>query len=357
MSQNTLKTKRQKFSISQYSYVLIFLALFILYYIVNHGLKWTGITNILRHSGVVGVISLGMGIIIITGEIDLSVGAILACVASFGCVFFNVMNNAGLPVAVIFLLTVLFCLVSGTLLGLFNGILIGRVKLPAFIVTLATQLIYRSVCQYASRALDKTLTGASANSYSMIRAQVESGINARDAMYNFGNSKIPGVEIPTVGLIFLLAAVILVYVTTSTKYGKRLFAIGSNTKAAHMAGINVEWTKVSVFTITGFLCGLSAVMWLCLQGGVDPATTGATNEMFAIAAVVLGGIAMSGGKGRLVGVIFGALSYTVIDKIITALNVDSLINNAIKGLILLVAIVIQTCGPALKTRSKKKKAE
>lgn len=222
MSQNTLKTKRQKFSISQYSYVLIFLALFILYYIVNHGLKWTGITNILRHSAVVGVISLGMGIIIITGEIDLSVGAILACVASFGCVLFNVMNNAGLPVAVIFLLTVLFCLVSGTLLGLFNGILIGRVKLPAFIVTLATQLIYRSVCQYASRALDKTLTGASANSYSMIRAQVESGINARDAMYNFGNSKIPGVEIPTVGLIFLLAAVILVYVTTSTKYGKRM---------------------------------------------------------------------------------------------------------------------------------------
>ena len=125
MSQNTLKTKRQKFSISQYSYVLIFLALFILYYIVSHGLKWTGITNILRHSAVVGVISLGMGIIIITGEIDLSVGAILACVASFGCVFFNVMNNAGLPVAVIFLLTVLFCLVSGTLLGLFNGILIG----------------------------------------------------------------------------------------------------------------------------------------------------------------------------------------------------------------------------------------
>mgnify|MGYP000404515450 CR=1 FL=1 len=105
MSQNTLKTKRQKFSISQYSYVLIFLALFILYYIVNHGLKWTGITNILRHSAVVGVISLGMGIIIITGEIDLSVGAILACVASFGCVLFNVMNNAGLPVAVIFLLT------------------------------------------------------------------------------------------------------------------------------------------------------------------------------------------------------------------------------------------------------------
>ena len=354
MSQNTVQKHRQKLSLAQYSYVIIFIVLFIAYYLISGQLKWTGITNILRHSAVVGVISLGMGLIIITGEIDLSVGAILGCIASFGCVIFNVMNNAGLPVWLIFTLTILFCLAGGTLLGFFNGFLIGRVQLPAFIVTLATQLIFRSACQYASRALPKELTGASANSYSMVKAQVESGMNARDAMYTFGNSKIPGIEIPVVGLIFIAAALILVYVTTSTKYGKRLFAIGSNTKAAHMAGINVEWNKVSVFTITGLLCGLGAAMWLCLQGNVDPATTGVTNEMFAIAAVVLGGISMSGGKGRLAGVIFGALSYTIIDKIIAALNVDSLINNAIKGAILLIAIVIQVLGPQLKGEPNKK---
>ncbi|HHU54021.1 MAG TPA: ABC transporter permease [Clostridiaceae bacterium] len=352
MTQNNLSKKRQKFSVSQYSYVFIFIALFIVYYLVSGSLKWTGVTNILRHSAVVGIISIGMGLIIITGEIDLSVGAILGCVASFGCVFFNVLNTNGLPAWLIFFLTVLFCLVGGTLLGFFNGILVGRVKLPAFIVTLATQLIYRSVSQYASRALSKDLTGASANTYSMVRVEVTSGMCARDAMYAFGNSKIPGVEIPTVGLIFILTAAVLVYVSTSTKYGKRLYAIGSNAKAAHMGGVNVEWNRVSVFTLAGFLCGVAAAMWLCLQGNVDPATTGVTNEMFAIAAVVLGGVAMSGGKGQLVGVIFGALSYTVIDKIITALKVDSLINNTIKGIILLIAIVIQVLGPQFRTKKK-----
>ena len=229
MSQNTVQKHRQKLSLSQYSYVIIFIVLFIAYYLISGQLKWTGITNILRHSAVVGVISLGMGLVIIIGEIDLSVGAILGCIASFGCVIFNVMNNAGMPVWLIFTLTILFCLLGGTLLGFFNGFLIGRVQLPAFIVTLATQLIFRSACQYASRALPKELTGASANSYSMIKAQVESGMNARDAMYTFGNSKIPGIEIPVVGLIFIAVALLLVYVTTSTKYGKRLFAIGSNT--------------------------------------------------------------------------------------------------------------------------------
>lgn len=350
MGQDTVTKKRRNFSISQYSFILIFVVLFIVYYVVSAGqLKWTGVTNILRHSAVVGVISLGMGLVIITGEIDLSVGAILGCVASFGCVVFNVMSSAGLSVGMIFILTILYCLIAGTILGFINGALIGKVGLPAFIVTLATQLIYRSASQYASRMLPRELTGEATNNYAMIR---EAG--AYQPMYDFGNSKIPGIEIPTVGLIFLIIAVILVYVSTSTKYGKRLYAIGSNAKAAHMAGVNVEWVKVSVFTLTGFLCGVSAALWLCMQGKVDPATTGLTNEMFAIAAVVLGGIAMSGGKGQLVGVIFGALSYTVIDKIITALNVDSLINNSIKGAILLITIVIQALGPKITEARKAK---
>ena len=117
MSQNTVQKHRQKLSLAQYSYVIIFIVLFIAYYLISGQLKWTGITNILRHSAVVGVISLGMGLVIIIGEIDLSVGAILGCIASFGCVIFNVMNNAGMPVWLIFTLTILFCLAGGTLLG------------------------------------------------------------------------------------------------------------------------------------------------------------------------------------------------------------------------------------------------
>ena len=347
MGQNTLQKNRRGFSIGQYSYVLIFAALFLGYFIASGGqLKWTGVTNILRHSAVVGLLSLGMGLTIITADIDLSVGAIQCAVASAGCILFNVMNTAQMPVWMIFAITVLFCFVFGTMLGFFSGVLVGKLKLPAFIVTLATQLIYRSLAQYCSRALPAELTGDPSNNYKMVQGA------ARDAMYNFGNAKV--LTLPVCGLIFILVAVLLIYVSTSTKYGKRLFAIGSNAKAAHMAGINVEWTRVSVFTLTGLLCGAGAAMWMCMQGNVDPATTGLNNEMFAIAAVVLGGIAMSGGKGSLVGVIFGALSYTVIDKIIAALNVDSLINNAIKGAILLVAIVIQVLGPQIKRAFKKK---
>lgn len=348
MSQNTLTKRKRNINIGQYSYVLIFAALFIIYYLVSGSLKWTAITNILRHSAVVGLLSFGMGMIIITGDIDLSIGAILGCVACFGCALANTLQLNGIAPAVTILLTVLFCLGAGTLLGFINGLLIGKVKLPAFIVTLATQLIFRSSSQYVCRILPAEIKGISSNSFKMTQGP------AREAMYEFGNGQF--LTLPIVGLIFLAVAIILIYISTSTKYGKRLFAVGSNVKAAHMAGINVEWTRVSVFTLAGLLCGIGATLWLCMQGNVDPATTGVNNEMFGIAATVLGGIAMSGGKGKLVGVIFGTLSYTIIDKIIAALNVDSLINNAIKGLILLVAIVIQILGPQIKNYITAKKA-
>lgn len=351
---NTLVKRKKSLNLGQYSFVLIFVALFLIYFLVNNGnLKWTGVTNILRHSAIVGILSYGMALIIITGDIDLSIGAILGCVSSFGCVIANVMLNKGVSTGVGVLATVAFCLVAGTLCGFINGILVGKAKLPAFIVTLATQLIFRSVAQYSSRILDPVLKGGSANTYRVTNGGI------RDAMYSFGNGQIlkGSLALPITGIIFLIVGALLIYVTTSTKYGKRLYAIGSNTKAAHMAGINVEWIRVSVFTVTGLLCGLGAVLWICQQGGVDPATTGVNNEMFGIAATVLGGIAMSGGKGKMFGVIFGAMSYTIIDKIIAALNVDSLINNSIKGLILLIAIVIQILGPQIKDVVASKKAK
>lgn len=354
---NTLIKRKKNLNLGQYSFVLIFAALFLIYFLVNikdgqSQLKWTGVTNILRHSAIVGLLSYGMALIIITGDIDLSVGAILGCVSSFGCVIANMMLNNGVSTPVGVLVTVAFCLVAGTVLGFLNGLLIGKVKLPAFIVTLATQLIFRSVAQYSSRILDPLLKGGSSNTYRVTNGGI------RDAMYSFGNGQVlkDSLALPITGLIFVVIGIILIYITTSTKYGKRLYAIGSNVKAAHMAGINVEWTRVSVFTVAGLLCGIGSALWICQQGGVDPATTGVNNEMFGIAATVLGGIAMSGGKGKLVGVIFGALSYTLIDKIIAALNVDSLINNSIKGMILLVAIVIQVIGPQIKTYFASKKA-
>ena len=111
---------------------------------------------------------------------------------------------------------------------------------------------------------------------------------------------------------------------------------------------------MAVYVITGILTGLSAFLWLAMNGSVDPATLGKSNEMYAIAAVVIGGISMSGGKGKLLGVLFGAMSYTIIDKIIASLQVDALINDTIKGSILLVAVIIQLVVPMIRSRVKKK---
>ena len=152
----------------------------------------------------------------------------------------------------------------------------------------------------------------------------------------------------------LLVTIIFVYLTTETKYGKQIYAVGSNAKAARMTGIDVDKVKVSVFVIAGALVGLASFVWIAMNASADPATTGSSYEMYAIAAVVLGGISMSGGRGKMLGILFGAMSYTVIDKIIVALKMDSLINDAIKGIILIVVIMIQIVSPRIKEKIQKR---
>ena len=221
-------------------------------------------------------------------------------------------------------------------------------SMPAFIVSLATMLIFRSFAQYFCQKIDKNLLGGGSSVYRMSREMY-----SYDAMFGFGNGKI--LTLPIVGIVLILLTLFFVYISTSTKYGKKIYAVGSNAKAAEMSGINVSAMKISVFTITGILVGIGAFLWISMNASADPATTGNSYEMYAIAAVVLGGISMSGGKGKCIGIFFGALSYTIIDKIIVALKMDSLINDAIKGIILILVIMIQIVGPQLKAKFLVKK--
>lgn len=122
--------------------------------------------------------------------------------------------------------------------------------------------------------------------------------------------------------------------------------------------MTASWTyygkeDVSVFILAGILTWLASFLWVAMNASSDPATTGSSYEMYAIAAVVLGGISMSGGKGKCLGILFGAMSYTIIDKIIVALKMDSLINDAIKGIILILVIVVQIIGPNQGKADKK----
>ena len=320
--------------IGNYSFILIWACILVAYLIINWGATTiNGVMNILRHSAVVGIMSFGMGLVIITSGIDLSVGSMLSLIGGVSVVVFNSTNSIFITLAT--------ALAAGAALGFFNGLLIGKVKMPPFIVTLATMLIYRSLAQYYLRTLKLSI-------YNM-----DGGLSRYEPFYDFGQFKVAGI-LPMAGVILILITAIMVFLSTSTKFGKSVYAIGSNEKAARLAGINVEWTQVAVYTITGLLCGVSAFMWLAMNGSVDPATIGKSNEMYAIAAVVIGGISMAGGKGKLLGVLFGAMSYTIIDKIISSLGLDALINDTIKGSILLVAVFVQIVIPAIRKKMIKK---
>ena len=206
-------------------------------------------------------------------------------------------------------------------------------------MTLSTMLIYRSIAQYYLRTMGLSI-------YNM-----EGTLSTYEAIYGFGQAKV--LTVPVVGIVFILITAVMVYVSTMTKFGKQVYAVGSNEKAAHLAGINVTVTRVMVFVITGILAGVASFLLLAMNGSVDPATVGKSYEMYAIAAVVIGGISMSGGKGKLLGVLFGAMSYTIIDKIIASLGLDALINDTIKGSILLVAVLIQMVVPVIRGKLKK----
>ena len=338
MTQQTHSFDRQKQPLTKvlgnYSFILIFLAILAVYLIINAGATtWSGVMNILRHSTVVGIMAFGMGLAIITGGLDQNVGSMISLTGGMSVVLFNPTNSPQL--------TLLFALVFVLFLGSVNGILIGKVKMPPFIVTLATMMIYRSLAQYYLRAVERK------SIYNM-----DGTLSQYQGFYDYGQSKLFAL-IPMVGIILILVTVIMVFIATSTKYGRTIYAVGSNERAALLAGISVDWVRVSVYAITGVLCGLAAFIWLAMNGAVDPATLGRSNEMYAIAAVVIGGVSMSGGKGKLLGILFGAMSYNIIDKIIAAMRFDALINDTIKGLILLLAVLIQILIPALRCRFKK----
>jgi ribose transport system permease protein len=305
----------------KYNYILIFLAIFIVFLIINgEATSLTSIMNIPLHSTVIGIIGLGMGLIILTGDIDLSVGSSLALTGGLGVMIFNMTNNVWIVLA--------FCLGFGVLLSLFNGVLVGLVKMPAFIVTLATMLMFRSISQ----------TVMNNNGWTIY--QLDANLSEWQTLYQVGNVRIADV-VPWMVVILLLVVAVTVYISTSTKFGKKIYAVGSNENAARLAGINVSMTRVKVFIFAGILFGLAAFLYLAYNGSVDPATSGRNYELYAIAGVVIGGIAMTGGKGQVLGIIFGTMSFTMIDKIINALGINPLVNDTIKGSILILAILVQ----------------
>lgn len=338
--------KRLASTWTKYSFIFVFIIILIVYAItisVNGNVfKFSHISAILssQNTVIVGMIALGMALIIITGQIDLSVGSSLVLTTGACIMAYNVTGSG--------LVMLLVALLVGALCGLINGALVGLAKMPPFIVTLGTMLIYRSLTLSFVRTIDPAITGSGSSQFAMISDHASYDF----LRMKFGTGSLDlGIKLPYITFLFVALLVLMIILSKNTKYGKSVYAVGSNEKTTHLVGVNVQWVKVSVFVLTGIMVGFASFVQACKIGNVTPASSGKSYEMYAIASVVLGGVNMAGGRGNLLGVFFGALSYTTINFIIVsipALSPD--IQDTFQGLVLIAVILIQTAGPVIKER-------
>ena len=289
---------------SNYSYIFVLLIILVGYVFTiqanGNSFKWSHIAAILgsQNTCIVGTIALGMAFIIITGQIDLSVGSSLVLCTGATIMAFNVTNSI--------LAMVVTAILVGALCGLINGLLVGLGKMPPFVVTLGTMLIYRSLTLSVVRKIDPAISGSSSSQFAMLSDK--SKYEFLRMKFGTGKLQLGGFSIPYITFLFLAMAVLCIIVAKKTKFGKSVYAVGSNEKSARLAGINVTGVKIAVFVITGVLVGIASLMQACKIGNVTPASSGQSYEMYAIAAVVLAGVNMAGGRGNMLGIIFGGLA-------------------------------------------------
>ncbi len=334
------------------SFIFIAILIIVVYGVVlsNNGVtfNWGHISGILssQNTVIVGIMALGMAMVIITGGIDLSLGSTLVVCTGTCIMAYNVTGSI--------FVTIITALATGAICGLINGLLVGYINMPPFIATLGTQLIYRSLMLSIVRDIDPEITGSSSSQF-----MLKSDNPGYDFLrFTIGNGKIG--SIPVITLVLILMVVLFIIISKKTKFGKRVYAVGSNATAARLAGISVEFTKCMVYTITGALVGVASFLQACKIGNITPASSGLSYEMYAVIACVLGGINMAGGRGELLGVAFGAISYSAVSMIIVSvpgISVD--IQNAFQGLVLITVILIQLAGPIIKEKIRqiKKKKE
>lgn len=267
--------------------------------------------NLLRQVSINALISFGMTFVILTGGIDLSVGSILALSSALMGSFIV----GGLdPILAI----VVACLI-GAALGAVNGLVITYGKVAPFIATLATMTIFRGL----------TLVYTNGNPIS--------GLTENEAFLNFGQGYF--LELPVPAVMMLIMFGILYFILQKTPLGRKTYAVGGNEKVSFIAGIKINRIKIFAYTVTGMLCGMAGAILTSRLNSAQP-TAGTGYELDAIAAVVLGGTSLSGGKGRIVGTLVGALIIGTLNNGLNILNVSSFYQQVVKGIVILLAVLM-----------------
>lgn len=288
-------------------------------------LSTNNLLNITRQVSVISLVAIGMTFVIITGGIDLSVGSVISFV---GIITTSMIKDFGqsLPLAIVFGLFI------GIVIGFVNGILVSYIKMPAFITTMGMMTILRGLGYIYTK-----------------------GYPIYDLPKEFkyiGQGYIGRIPVPTI--ILLGVAIIAYIVLRKTIFGRHIQAIGGNAEAAKIAGISDQRDVLIVYMMSGFISSIAAILMAARIGSGLP-TIGIGYELDAIAAVVIGGAAMTGGTGTILGTILGSIILGVLSNGLSLLDVDSYVMNVISGLVVILAVFVDRMRTIMAQRNEIKR--
>ncbi|MED4017769.1 ABC transporter permease [Sutcliffiella cohnii] len=297
---------------SEYSVIIAFVLIYIVSALMNDRfLLLQNQLNILMQVSTIGIIALGMTLVILSGGIDLSVGSVLAMVGVFVVMALNASESI--------FVAVLTALAVGAFVGFLNGLLVAKAKIAPFIATLGMMAGARSIALY-------TTNGGS------IAGQV-------DGFTNISNTKVGLVSLPVI--IFLTLTLCVYLLMKKTRFGRYVYAVGSNEKASLLSAIRVDRIKIGVYSLCGFLVGIAALIETSRLNSISSSSSGNLYELDAIAAVIIGGTRMTGGKGKVIGTLFGVLILGVLNNTMNLMNISPHLQGLVKGLIIIIAVIFQ----------------
>lgn len=297
---------------SEYSVIIAFIIIFIAASVLSpRFLDMNNQLNILMQVSIIGIVALGMTIVMLSGGIDLSVGSVLVLVGVVTVLALNATGSIWIAVLTAFIV--------GSIAGFLNGIMVAKGRIASFIATLGMMAAARSIALYIAE-------GGS------ISGEV-SGFTA------IANNNLWIFDYPII--IFLIMTVLVYILMHKTRFGRHVYAIGSNEKAALLSAIRVDRIKIGVYSLAGLLVSIAAIIETSRLNSISSSSSGVQYELDAIAAVIIGGTRMTGGRGKIIGTFFGVLILGILNNMMNLMNVSPHLQGFVKGLIIIIAVVFQ----------------
>jgi len=301
------------------SFIALLVLILISSFLSPYFLKFQNLMNILRQVSYTGIIALGMTFVIIGGGIDLSVGSMTAFIGAVVVLLMNSLNAFIGNEVIVIIIGIATGIMVGALVGAFNGFMITKGKIAPFIVTLGSMAIFRSLTLYIGNAGE---------------------IRSSNIIYGeFGMGSFMRIPVPV--WVMLILAAILNLVLNNTRYGRYICAVGSNQDVARFSAINVNFVRFFSYTLIGILVAISSILLASRFNAVSTSNMGLGFELDVIAAVIVGGTALTGGRGTVWGTVFGAVMLGVINNMMNMVGVSPYLQGTVKGIVILGAVYIQ----------------